>query len=356
MGKEGEGGREGGRDAFYTGFDDDDDDDDFRWFKIQNSVLARIAVSIKSTATTTIDQLFHYVLINQSINQSTLPSHPHPPINQPINPIPPTNLKPPLPQPHPHPLRPHRPQTPHARTPPHRPRRLQHHLVRRPLLAHAPVELEQFDARIFAHVVRPQRRGGAQGGEPGWEGDGGYGWGRGFGGGVEVLGYGRDEGVPGAGVRVHEVVVVEEWGFCGWGGGRGMDVGGVGEDEVDDYAGGDVDGDPGDGVLAREFGGDLAEVLGACYYLDVGDGMLACGGDDGDCKTPNFFCGGGGHTRDLHSAPIPAYSTSPPSSSPDPPADPLGKPAQEPRTSPRRLRAATPPRISTPRTPSARES
>ena len=73
-----------------------------------------------------------------------------------------------------------------------------------------------------------------------------------------------------------------------------MDVGGVGEDEVDDYAGGDVDGDPGDGVLAREFGGDLAEVLGACYYLGVLDVMLACGGDDGDCKIHDFFCGRGG--------------------------------------------------------------
>ena len=144
--------------------------------------------------------------INQSINQST-----NQPVPSPCSTYFP-NLKPPLPQPHPHPLRPHGPQPPHARAPSHRPRRLQHHLVRRAFLAHAPVELEQFDARVLAHVVGAQRRRGAQGGEPGWEGDGGDGRGGGFGGGVgvKVLGYGGDEGVPGARVRVHEVVVVEE--------------------------------------------------------------------------------------------------------------------------------------------------
>ena len=39
------------------------------------------------------------------------------------------------------------------------------------------------------------------------------------------------------------------------------------EDEVDDDVGGYVDGDPGYGVLARECGRDLAEILGACYDL-----------------------------------------------------------------------------------------
>lgn len=46
-----------------------------------------------------------------------------------------------------------------------------------------------------------------------------------------------------------------------------MDVGCVGEDEVDDDVGGDVDGDPGYRVLTREFRGDLAEIYGACYGL-----------------------------------------------------------------------------------------
>ena len=62
--------------------------------------------------------------------------------------------------------------------------------------------------------------------------------------------------MPGAWARVHDVVVVQ----------FGAGVGGR-EDEVDDDVGGYVDGDPGYGVLAWERGGDLAEVLGACYDL-----------------------------------------------------------------------------------------
>lgn len=95
--------------------------------------------------------------------------------------------------------------------------------------------------------------------EPGGEGDGFDGVGGG-----EVGGHGWDEGVPGACVRVDDVVVVEGW--------RG--VGGC-EDEVDDDVGGYVDGDPGYGVLAWESGGDLAEILGACYDLCVERQMLA---------------------------------------------------------------------------------
>ena len=71
--------------------------------------------------------------------------------------------------------------------------------------------------------------------------------------------------MPGAGVGVDDVVVVCV-GWCWW----GTVAVCVGEDEVDDYAGGYVDWDPGYTVHAREFGGDFAEVFGACYDLRIG--------------------------------------------------------------------------------------
>ena len=157
----------------------------------------------------------------------------------------------PLAQPGLHPLLPHRRQLLHTLA--RRPRllSLQHHFILRPILTHCPVEIQQFDARVLGDVFGPQRGGRLERREPGCEGDGLDG----FGGG-EVVGHCWDEGGPGTRGRVHDVVVVEGW--------RG--VGGC-EDEIDDNVGGYVDRDPGYGVLARERGGDLAEIFGACYDL-----------------------------------------------------------------------------------------
>ena len=78
--------------------------------------------------------------------------------------------------------------------------------------------------------------------------------------GLEVVGDGWNEGGPGAGVGVDEVVVVE--------GRISLRVGvGVSKDEVDDDIGRYIDGDPGDRVLARKLRGDLAEIFGAGYSL-----------------------------------------------------------------------------------------
>ena len=157
----------------------------------------------------------------------------------------------PLAQPGLHPLLPHRRQLLHTLA--RRPclLSLQHHVLLRPFLTHCPVEIQQFDARVLAYVFGPQSGRRLERREPGGEGDGFDGFG-----GAEVFGHCWNEGGPGAWGRVHDVVVVE-----GWSG-----VGGC-EGEVDDNVGGYVDGDPGYGVLARERGGDLAEILGACYDL-----------------------------------------------------------------------------------------
>ena len=165
----------------------------------------------------------------------------------------------PLAQPNIHPLLPHSRQLPHTLARRYRLLGLQHRLLLRAFLTHCPVEIQQLDAGVLAYVFGPQSGGRLERREPGGEGDGFDG----FGGG-EVGGHGWDERVPGTCVGVHDVVVVEGW--------RG--VGGC-EDEVKDDVGGYVDGDPGYGVLARERGGDLAEIFGACYDLCVERRMLA---------------------------------------------------------------------------------
>lgn len=122
----------------------------------------------------------------------------------------PQSSKPPLLQPDPHPLLPHRCQILHIRTRPDRLLRLQQDLILGPVLAHALVELEQLDARVLRHVFRPERRGSLQGGEPGGEGDGfDAGGAVVFGAVAEILGHSWYEGVPGAGVGVDEVVVLQ---------------------------------------------------------------------------------------------------------------------------------------------------
>lgn len=143
----------------------------------------------------------------------------HPSIQKITHQKPPSNLPTPselpLPQPPPHPLLPHRPQPPHTLTRLRRLRRLQHVFRGGPLLPallHPAIKFEQFDARVLRYVAGAEGRGGAEGGEPGWEGDGGD-VGFAVGGGVrEVVGDGGDEGGPGARGGVDDVVVVEDWG------------------------------------------------------------------------------------------------------------------------------------------------
>ena len=157
----------------------------------------------------------------------------------------------PLAQPRLHPLLPHRRQLLHTLARRSRLLSLQHHFVLRAFLSHTPEEIQQFDAGVLAHVFGPQRGGRLERREPGGERDGFDGVGGG-----EVVGYCWDEGGPGTWGWVHDVIVVEGW--------RGV---GRREDEVDDDVGGYVHGDPGYGVLARDRGGNLAEILGACYDL-----------------------------------------------------------------------------------------
>lgn len=77
------------------------------------------------------------------------------------------------------------------------------------VFAHSAVEVQQLYAGVLGYVFGAEGRGGTEGGEPGWEGDGFDGCWFAGGGGGEVVGYGRDEGVPGADVGVDDVVMVE---------------------------------------------------------------------------------------------------------------------------------------------------
>lgn len=100
-----------------------------------------------------------------------------------------------------------------------------------------------------------------------------------------------------------------------------------GEDEVDDYAGGDVDGDPGDAVLTWEVGWDLAEIFGTCYDLEDGHFMSARDGSITDYHVYAFSWPPllAHRTKNLRSEAIPACSTFPLSSPPVLQAGPLGR-------------------------------
>ena len=69
--------------------------------------------------------------------------------------------------------------------------------------------------------------------------------------------YGGDEGFPGSDAGVDEMVEL-----C-----KGCRGGEVGEEEIEEDLGEDVDGDPVYGVLACEVSGDFAEVFGTCDDL-----------------------------------------------------------------------------------------
>ena len=78
----------------------------------------------------------------------------------------------------------------------------------------------------------------------------------------------------------------------------------IGQEQLDDDARGGVDGDPGDGVLARDRGGDFAEVFRAgdelmgrleffsfLLFLLEGEGRLTLGSHSCFDQTPFFSTG-----------------------------------------------------------------
>lgn len=122
--------------------------------------------------------------------------------------------KPPLPQPNLHPLCPNSRQLPQRLTPPARLHRLQLRNLFPRLSLHALEPIQQLDRRVLGHIFRLTRRG-PQRGEPVAEAHA-------FDVSTEMLGDGWDEGGPGAGGRVHDVVVA---GPGGRGRGRVVDIG-----------------------------------------------------------------------------------------------------------------------------------
>lgn len=122
-------------------------------------------------------------------------------------------LKPPLLQPHAHPLLPHRCQISHGPARLHRQLGLEPGFVLGPTVTHGRVEIQQFDTRVLGHVIGAQGRRGLESREPRGEGDGCDDTvavlGVGLAGGSEVPGHCWDECVPGTRGGVYEVVVVQ---------------------------------------------------------------------------------------------------------------------------------------------------